>query len=73
MYVISKQLVADAFGVYYSGYVEDCKRQVTKKLTKDLLFKHDIKPPYTNIDQWNVKKCKLPINVKYHVVISMIY
>jgi len=50
MYVISKQLVADAFGVYYSGYVEDCKRQVTKKLAKDLLFKHDIKPPYTNID-----------------------
>jgi hypothetical protein len=46
---------------------------MTKTLAKELLFKHDIRPPYTNADQWNVKKCKLLINVKYLAIISMIY
>ncbi len=64
MYVINKQLIIDAFGVCQSGYVEEPKGHVTKTLTKKLLFKHDIKPPYTNANKWNVKKCKLPINVK---------
>jgi len=30
MFVISKQLIADAFGVYQSGYVEDPKGKVIK-------------------------------------------
>jgi hypothetical protein len=38
------------------GYVEDPKGHVTKMLVEDLLFRHDIKPPYTNADQWNIKK-----------------
>jgi hypothetical protein len=46
---------------------------VTKILVEKLLFKHDIKPPYTNANRWNVKKCKLPIDVKYPIFISMIY
>jgi hypothetical protein len=46
---------------------------MTKTLVKELLFKHDIRPPYTNADQWNVKKCKLLISVRYPPVISMIY
>lgn len=73
MYVINKQLIANAFGVYQSGYVEDPKGQVTKAIVEELLYKHDIKSPYTNVDQWNVKKCKLLINVRYLIVISVIY
>jgi hypothetical protein len=66
-------LIANAFNVCQSGYVEGPKGQVTKKLVEKLLFKHDIKPPYKNANQWNIKKCKLPINVKYHVIIFVIY
>ncbi len=50
MFVISKQLIADAFGVYQSGYVEDPKGKVIKTWVEELLFKHDIWPPYTNVD-----------------------
>ncbi len=48
MYVSSKHLIANAFGVYKSGYVENPNGHVTKTLVEELLFKHDIKPPYTN-------------------------
>ncbi len=30
VYVISKQLIVDVFGVYVEGYVEDLKGQVNK-------------------------------------------
>ncbi len=50
MYVINKQLIADAFSVYQNGYVEDLKRPMTKALAKELLYKHNINPPYTNVD-----------------------
>jgi len=73
MHVSSKHLIAYAFGVYKSGYVEDPNGHVTKTLVEELLFKHDIKPPYTNANQWNFKKCKLPINIRYLVIISIIY
>jgi hypothetical protein len=45
---------------------------MARTLAKEL-FKHDIRYPYTNADEWNVKKCKLLINVRYLVIISMIY
>jgi len=73
VYVINKQLIADALGVYQSGYIEDPKGSVTKTLAKELLFKHDIKLPYTNVDWWNVKKCRMPINIRYLIVIFVIY
>ncbi len=73
VYVISKQLIAHAFSAYQNGYIDDSNGQVTKTLIKELLFKHDIKSPYINADQLNVNKCKLPINVKYLEVISVIY
>jgi hypothetical protein len=37
------------------------------------LFKYDIKPSYINANQWNVNKCKLPLNVRYLTIIFMIY
>jgi hypothetical protein len=46
---------------------------VTKLLAKELLFSHDIKPPYTNANQWNVKKCKMPINITYPTIIYVVY
>ncbi len=48
VYVSSKHLIANAFGVYKSGYVENPNGHVTKTLVEELLFKHDIKPQYTN-------------------------
>jgi hypothetical protein len=73
VYVINKQLIADALGVYYSGYIEDPNGPMTKMLAKELLFKPDIKLPYTNAYQWNVEKCRMPIIIKYLVVIFVIY
>ncbi len=34
VYVISKQLIANALGVYYNGYIEDPKGPMTKMLAK---------------------------------------
>ncbi len=48
MYVISKQIIVDAFGISQNGYVEDPNGQVIKLLVKEFIFSHDIKPPYTN-------------------------
>jgi hypothetical protein len=45
VYVSNKHLIANAFGVCKSGYVESPNGHVT---IEKLLFKHDIKPPYTN-------------------------
>jgi hypothetical protein len=50
VYVNNKHLIVDAFGVCKNGYVEDPNGHVTKILVEELLFKHDIKPPYTNVN-----------------------
>jgi hypothetical protein len=41
---LSKHIIADAFGIYQSVYVEDPKGHVTKMLVEELLFSHDISP-----------------------------
>ncbi len=46
---------------------------MTKALVEKLLYKHDIKPPYTNVDHRNINKCKLPISVRYPTIIYVIY
>jgi hypothetical protein len=48
IYVINKQIIIDAFKFCHSEYVEDPMGQVTKMLVEELLFRHDMKPPYTN-------------------------
>ncbi len=65
VYVIGKEIIGYAFGVYQSGYVEDPKGHVTKMLVEELLFNHDIKPLYINTNKWNIKKWKFPINIRY--------
>jgi hypothetical protein len=42
-------------------------------LVEKLLFSHDIKPPYTNVDKWNVNNCKMLINIRYPTIIFMVY
>ncbi len=37
VYVISKQLIVDAFGIYAKGYVEDLKAQVSKMVALQAL------------------------------------
>ncbi len=46
---------------------------MNKLVVEELLFNHDIKPPYINVDQWNVKKCKMSFNIRYPVVIFVVY
>jgi hypothetical protein len=36
-----------AFKVCQIGYIEDPKAQMNKMVVEELLFNHDIKPPYT--------------------------
>jgi hypothetical protein len=60
--------MTNAFGVCQSGYIENSKGQMNKMVV-ELLFTHDIKPPYTNVDQWNFKKRKMSYNIKYPIVI----
>jgi hypothetical protein len=42
-------------------------------MVEELLFSHDIKPPYTNTNQWNVKECRMSFNIKYPTVIFVVY
>jgi hypothetical protein len=46
---------------------------VTKTLVEELLFNHYIKPPYINANKWNIKKCKIPINIRYLIDIFVVY
>ncbi len=46
---------------------------MNKLVVEELLFSHDIKPPYTNVDEWNVKKCKMSFNIRYPIVIFVVY
>jgi hypothetical protein len=39
----------------------------------ELLFSHDIEPPCTNVDQWNVEKCKMPIKIIYPTILYVVY
>jgi hypothetical protein len=60
MYVISKQLIVDVFGVYVGGYVKEPKRQVSKSLTVQALSSCRLAPTKFSIDQWNTKNLGLP-------------
>jgi hypothetical protein len=44
VYVISKQLIVDVFGVYAKGYVEDLKGQVSKMVTLQALQSVELHP-----------------------------
>ncbi len=73
VYVISKQLIIDVFGVCAKGYVEDPKRQVNKAITLQALQSCRIAPTNFVKDQWNAKILGSPYSVKYPTIIYMIY
>ncbi len=72
VYVINKQIMAYAFKAYQIGYIEDPKAQMNKMVVEELLFNHDIKPPYTMQISGMLKK-KMPYNIKYPTMIYVVY
>ncbi len=73
MYVISKQLSVDVFGVRAKGYVEDLKGHVKKSLALQALQNCRIALKISTIDQWNARNLGLPYYVKYPTIIYVIY
>jgi hypothetical protein len=62
VYVISKQLIMDVFGVCAKGYIEKLKGQVSKSLAYKFYNK-----------SMNAKSLGLPYSIRYLAIISMIY
>ncbi len=73
VYVISKQLIVDVFGVCLEGYVEDPKGQVRKIITSQALQGCRIAPINFARDQWNAKSLGLPYSMRYITIIPMIH
>jgi hypothetical protein len=73
VYVISKKIIVDLFGVHAKGYVEEPKRQVSKSLAVQALHSYKLAPTNSLADQWNVKSMGLPYFVKYLAIIFVIY
>ncbi len=65
VYVISKQLIVDVFGVCVEGYVEKPKGQVNKSLAIQALHNCKLTPAMFSTDQWNAKSMGLPYSVRY--------
>jgi len=73
VYLVSKQLIVDVFGVCAKGYVEGSKGQVNKSLANQTLQSCRLAPRNSSINQWNAKSLGLPYFVKYLAIISIIY
>jgi hypothetical protein len=54
--------MAYAFGVCQTKHIEDPKGQMNKRVVEELLFNHDIKPPYTMQISGMLKKTKCNIS-----------
>ncbi len=73
VFVISKQLIINVFGVYAEEYVEESKGQVNKSLVVQALQSCRLAPTDFYIDQWNAKNLGLPYSVRYPTIIFVIY
>jgi hypothetical protein len=73
VYVISKQLIVDVFGVCAEGYVEEPKGQVSKSLVVQALHNCKLALANSSTYQWNVKSMGLPYFVRHPAIISVIY
>jgi len=73
VYLISKQLIIDVFGMCAKGYVEKPKGQVSKSLTIHALQSCRLAPVNFSTNQWNAKSLGLPYSIKYPTIISVIY
>jgi hypothetical protein len=70
VYVISKQLIIDVFGVCVEGYVEELKRQVNKSVVVQALQICRLTPANSFADEWNAKSLGLPYFVIYLAIIK---
>jgi hypothetical protein len=68
VYVVSKQLIVDVFGVCAKGYVEDLKGQVRKSLANHASQSCRLAPRNSSINQLNAKNLGLPYFVKYPII-----
>ncbi len=66
VYVISKQLIVDVFGICAKGYLEDSKEQVTLQGCR-------LAHANSSTNQWNTKNLGLPYFVRYPTTIFVIY
>ncbi len=69
VYVISKQLIVDVFGVCAKGYIEELKGQVNKSLVVQALQSYRLTHTNSSAEQWNAKSLGLPYFVKYPTII----
>ncbi len=70
VYVISKQLIVDVFGVCVERYVEESKGQVSKSLVVQALQSCRLAPTNSSVDQW---KFKSAIFCQIFCIIFIIY
>ncbi len=56
--------MAYAFGVCQTKYIVDPKGQMNKLVVEELLFNHDIKPPYTMQIDGMLKRAKCHITCR---------
>jgi hypothetical protein len=73
VYLVSKQLIVDVFGVCAKGYVKCSKGHVNKSLANHALQSCRLAHRNSSIKQWNEKSLGLPYFVKYLAIISIIY
>ncbi len=73
VYVISKQLIVDVFGVCAEGYIEDPKRHVSKSQVVHALQSCRLALASFYAHQRNAKSLGLPYSVRYPTIISVIY
>ncbi len=73
VYIVSKQLIVDVFGVCVEGYIEDMKGQVNKTLAVKALQGCRLALANSFADQWNIKNLGLPYFIKYLAIIIVIY
>jgi hypothetical protein len=72
VYVISKQLIVDVFGVCVEGYIEDVKGQVSKTLVVQTLQGCRLALANSFAYQWNTKSLGFPYSIKYPAIIFVI-
>jgi len=73
VYLISKQLIVDVFGVCAKGYVEESKGQVSKSLVVQALQTCRFAPSNSFTNRWNAKSLGLLYYVRYLAIIFVIY
>ncbi len=60
VFVISKQLIVNVFGIYAKGYIKNPKGQVNKVMAMQTLQNYKIALTNFARDQWNAKSLGFP-------------